>query len=161
MISVKIGDFIEQKYNDDDDFDLYVVKNKEVLYIGISSVNIWDRWFNSIDPHIEFSNNRLIGRSLIGNVIVNHLPESLNWDIELWTLNDCINYLGDNSPYKSLQQIKTYDYAMRKLERALIRAMKPKLNYEHNISAEPTKYEGEQQDLTTAPCDVLGLRLYQ
>ena len=46
MIELRFEDFHEQKYGKKA-FRLYVVKNGfgDVLYVGISAVNVWKRWF--------------------------------------------------------------------------------------------------------------------
>ena len=46
MIELSFEDFHEQNY-DHQDYCLYVLKNGlgDILYIGISKNNIWERWF--------------------------------------------------------------------------------------------------------------------
>jgi hypothetical protein len=141
----------------DDDYSIYIVRyNAEVLYIGISRDNIYNRWFTADYSHItKFANGALRGNSTIGQVIVGNLPNSLQWSIDLWSIDDCIKLLGDKSPCKS-----EYDNnALDKLERYLISELNPLFNVTHNTQRPTGKYI--KPDLTTAPCDVLGLKLYQ
>lgn len=46
MIEISFWDFHERKY-DEKDYCLYVMKNGfgGILYIGITEVDIWSRWF--------------------------------------------------------------------------------------------------------------------
>jgi hypothetical protein len=46
MIEITFREFYELKYQEDGFHELYVVKNDlgEILYVGISSQKIWDRW---------------------------------------------------------------------------------------------------------------------
>jgi hypothetical protein len=47
MIEITFKDFYELNYRETEAYELYVMKNghDEVLYVGISSQNIWGRWF--------------------------------------------------------------------------------------------------------------------
>lgn len=90
-----------------------------------------------------------------GKYVVENLPKSLEWTVILLTEAECIERLGDRSPCKS-----EYDNnALTKLERYLISKLQPLFNATHNTQQPIGNYIN--QDLTTAPCDVLGLRLYQ
>jgi len=141
----------------DDDYSIYIVRdNAEVLYIGISRDNIYNRWFVADYSHItKFANGALRGDSTIGQVIVGNLPNSLQWSVDLLSIEDCIKLLGDKSPCKSEYDNK----ALEKLERYLISELNPLFNVTHNTQRPTGKYI--KPDLTTAPCDVLGLKLYQ
>lgn len=66
----------------------------EILYIGISSQKIWDRWFGW-NGHIFDGRDFLDGKSSIGEKIVDHLPDSWGWKIQLWTLDDCVALCKD------------------------------------------------------------------
>jgi len=113
----------------DDDYSIYIVRdNAEVLYIGISRDNIYDRWFTASYSHIiKFADGALMGRSTIGEVIVGNMPNSLQWSIDLLSIEDCIKLLGDKSPCKS-----EYDNnALDKLERYLISELNPLFNVTH------------------------------
>lgn len=47
MIEITFREFYELKYQEDALHELYVVKNGlgDILYIGITSQTIWERWF--------------------------------------------------------------------------------------------------------------------
>ena len=113
----------------DDDYSVYIVRdNTEVLYIGISRDNIYDRWFTASYSHIiKFADGALMGRSTIGEVIVGNMPNSLQWSIDLLSIDDCIKLLGDKSPCKS----KYDNNALDKLERYLISELNPLFNVTH------------------------------
>lgn len=117
-------------YPDDDDYSIYIVRdNAEVLYIGISRDNIYNRWFSADYSHItKFADGTLRGDSTIGQVIVGNIPNSLQWSIDLLSIDDCIKLLGDKSPCKS-----EYDNnALEKLERYLIGELAPLFNVTYN-----------------------------
>jgi hypothetical protein len=158
MKSLTFKEFIDGKYVDDDDYAIYIVKNNaDVLYVGISRDNIYNRWFTAEHSHIVRTANgtAIRGNSAIGQAIVENLPKSLEWTVILLTEAECIERLGDRSPCKS-----EYDNnALTKLERYLISKLQPLFNATHNTQQPIGNYIN--QDLTTAPCDVLGLRLYQ
>jgi hypothetical protein len=66
----------------------------DVLYVGISKWNIWERWFGW-NGHILWLDKLIGGNTSVGQKIVDHLPDSLNWKIQLWTLEDCVNFCKD------------------------------------------------------------------
>lgn len=76
MIELRFEDFYEQNF-EGEDFCLYIMKNGlgDVLYVGISTVDVWWRWFSGTG-HIPWSGTMLYGNSTIGEKIVNHLPDS-------------------------------------------------------------------------------------
>lgn len=80
-------DYVEKGY------DLYVMKNGlgHPLYVGISTGSIWDRWFGW-SGHLVWDGKIIYGTGAIGQKIVDHLPDSLKWKIQLWTLKDCIKF---------------------------------------------------------------------
>jgi integrase len=55
MIEITFKEFFEYKYQEDGFYELYVMQNGlgDTLYVGISSQNIWNRWFgwNGHIPH--------------------------------------------------------------------------------------------------------------
>jgi hypothetical protein len=89
MFEITFKDFYELGYEEDAWHELYVVKNglDEVLYVGITSQKIWDRWFGW-NGHIFLSGPILVGRSSVGNKIVDHLPDAWEWKVQLWSLDD-------------------------------------------------------------------------
>jgi hypothetical protein len=84
-IKLSFREFIDMDY-DEGYHNLYIVWYKETaLYVGISNWNIWDRWFSRSNCHML----KLSGgwsedwSSSIGRCIIQNLPESLDWIIEL------------------------------------------------------------------------------
>jgi len=98
MIELDFLQFHEQQYRKRR-YELYVLKNglADILYIGISTSSIWERWFGW-GGHMLWNGKIIYGESPIGVKIENHLPDSLNWKIQLWTLNDCIKFCRKELP---------------------------------------------------------------
>ena len=128
MIELSFDDFHEQNY-EDKGFCLYVIKNglDDILYIGISTVNVWQRWFGW-GGHMTWDGNVIFGESYIGTKIENHMPDSLNWVIQLWTLSDCIKFCR-----KELSDIKS-EITLRVVEPIMIRKLSPALNRIRNLT---------------------------
>lgn len=125
MISVKFKDFYRRNYQDRG-YHLYVVirNNTDILYIGISQWSIYERWFGSGFSHMFLDDQgRLHGLSSIGEMIVDNLPGSLNWAIELWTMKDCYKFLK-----KDLQNTNYKNLDLRVLEEQMIRKLQPVYN---------------------------------
>jgi hypothetical protein len=128
MIEITFREFYEYKYEEDGFHELYVMKNGlgEILYIGISNQNIWNRWFG-MRGHILDNGKFMSGESLVGKNVVNHLPGSWSWKIQLWTLNDCIEFCKkDLSPNGK--------YTIKYLEPLMIKRLKPALNTLYNLT---------------------------
>jgi hypothetical protein len=135
MIELTFYEFHEHYYDihdekfTDDFFQLYVMKNGlgDVLYVGISRKDVWGRWFGW-GGHICWDGNIIYGDSPIGVKIENHLPESLQWKIQLWTLNDCLDFcanrLPDNVVGRNIEEI----------EPLMIQKLRPALNVSYNTS---------------------------
>ncbi len=116
-------DYVEEGYN------LYVVKNglNNVLYVGISTISIWERWFGW-NGHILWTDNIIQGTSVVGQKIADNLPESLNWKIQLWTLEDCVIYCSDLlPPNRGILDVKL-------IEPYMIQKLSPILNATYNLS---------------------------
>ena len=125
MISLTFEQFQNGDYEDNANHELYIVKdNKSVLYVGISSRGIWNRWFGKLDPHIgrNYEGKAYHGTNL-GRAILNNLPRSLAWTIELWTIDDCTDFLG----YELDEHAKAF-VKIRFFESMMIRELKPSLN---------------------------------
>ena len=127
MIELSFWNFYQQKF-EEKDYRLYVMKNGfgGILYIGISEVNVWSRWFGW-GGHITWDGNVIYGESPIGVKIERHIPDSLNWKIQLWTLEDCIKFLGDDIQPHNSQTIKT-------IEPLMIKKLSPILNSTYNYN---------------------------
>lgn len=126
MIELSFLDFHEHNYENDAAYRLYVMRNGlgDVLYVGISDVDIWGRWFGW-GGHMIWDGNVIYGESSIGEKIENHLPDSLGWKIQLWTLKDCIDFLGDFIPPHNTRTIQD-------IEPLMIKKLFPALNRTYN-----------------------------
>ena len=127
MIELTFLEFHEHQYQEDG-FRLYVIKNRnnDVLYIGISTNNIWERWFG-FGGHLVWDGKIIYGESSIGLKIEDHLPDSLRWKIQLWTLQDCINF-GRSELSKNTSAL-----TIRDVEPIMIQKLSPALNVIYNL----------------------------
>lgn len=127
MIELTFLQFHEQQY-DEEQFCLYVVKNgsEDILYVGISTHDIWERWFGW-GGHMTWDGKVIFGESPIGVKIENHLPDSLKWKIQLWTLNDCLEFCKEELP------TNISETTVHHLEPIMIQKLSPALNGTHNL----------------------------
>jgi hypothetical protein len=126
MISIRFEDFMKQNYKDGD-YVLYLSRDGagEVLYVSMTNENAWDRWFHSPRAHIPINYQGVrFGSTGIGCMIIDNIPASYDWLIELWTIPDAVNYfkLGDAQMYE------LSSFGIRKLERKMIAHFKPTVN---------------------------------
>lgn len=128
MVEITFREFFEYRYRDDEFFELYVMKNglDENLYVGISSQNVWNRWFGW-SGHITVGDKFLVGESEIGRKVVDHLPNSWGWKIQLWTLDDCVEFCAD-----ALNPLGRYNIKL--LEPMVIQKLRPSLNCTYNLN---------------------------
>lgn len=110
-------------------YQLYILKNGlgDVLYIGISTVDVWGRWFG-FGGHITWDGNIIYGESEVGVKVENHIPDSLSWKIQLWTLEDCLEFCKD----KVADDIA--HLTIHNLESIIINKFRPILNRTYNLS---------------------------
>jgi len=127
MIEITFWNFYKQNYQDNG-FCLYAMKNGlgGTLYVGISKVDIWERWFGG-RGHVTWDENYISGNSSVGEKIVDHIPDSLSWKIQLWTLNDCLEYCKEEA-------IKRNSHTIQDAERLMIRKLSPMLNRTYNLN---------------------------
>jgi len=125
MIKIKFSDFIRHNYQDE--FCLYILRNSEdsPLYIGISRGDVWERWFG-YGGHITLGRFGPIPTSHVGRKVLDHHPESMNWKIELWSMDDCTGFCGSKVPDDLIF-----------LEAYIIGAYSPVLNISHNPNPQP------------------------
>ena len=128
MIELDFLQFHEQKYRENR-YELYVLKNRlgDILYIGISKNNIWERWFGW-GGHMLWDGNVVYGESPIGVRIENHLPDSLKWKIQLWNLKDCLIFCREELPLDA-SKITIHD-----IEPIMIQKLSPALNGTYNLN---------------------------
>lgn len=103
----------------------------------VSEGNIRRRLWEHLGVHGQWS-------SLLGNVIINNLPHSLQWVVDMWTLEECTPWLRAGEPVTPATA-----------KAALIRQLQPCLNrvednpnptplppvYEHSIGHNPAQAE--------------------
>ena len=127
MIEINFEKFHNQNYVEKG-YDLYVMKNGlgDPLYVGISTRSIWERWFGW-NGHIVWDGNIIYGASAVGQKIEDHLPESLKWKIQLWTLKDCIKFC------KHELTVTKHQPDIRFVEPFMIQKLSPILNGTYNL----------------------------
>ena len=127
MIEITFEDFHEHNF-DEEGFVLYVLRNglDDALYVGISRKNIWSRWF-AFGGHMIWDGKYIIGQSAVGQKIVDQLPDSLKWKIQLWMLQDCIEFCKDILP--PLRQ-----YTIEFVEPFMIKKLSPIMNGSFNLN---------------------------
>jgi hypothetical protein len=159
MLKCTLADFFTDKVeenmnmdNPNDDHELYVVRDNldQVLYVGIARNGISSRWFHHAGGHVEMqlkNNHYIFTPSLssdVGQYIYDMLPLSLEWTIEMWSLNDCIEFLkndlrfvqtwvkvdGRISAIDTSERVKLRDIKMAEPE--MIRKLKPYFNVHYN-----------------------------
>jgi len=126
MIEIDFQDFHDKNY-EETEYQLYVMKNGlgDVLYVGISKWSIWERWFGW-SGHLVWLDNCVTGNTSVGQKIVDHLPDSLKWKIQLWTLEDCVDLCKDEFHISSSPDISFFEPIM-------INNLSPILNVSYNI----------------------------
>lgn len=127
MIELDFQQFHDQQYREKR-YELYILKNGlgDILYIGISKNDIWQRWFGW-GGHMTWDGKVIYGESPVGVKIENHLPDSLSWKIQLWTLQDCISFCRNELPTHTLE------ITIHEIEPIIIRKLSPALNGIYNL----------------------------
>ncbi len=128
MLEIDFVKFHDQDYVEEG-YELYVMKNGsgDILYVGITTQSIWQRWFGW-NGHMVWEDNRIYGISSIGQKIVDHLPDSLNWKIQLWTLEACKTFCKDILP------ASRRDPTIQFVEPFMIQKLSPILNVTYNLN---------------------------
>lgn len=126
---------------------LYVVRtDQEILYVGISKVGIYHRWFEGAGSHIGFSRygGEILGRSSIGQIILDNRPMSMEWSFDFWTLKEGLDFLkienilnlnNNDTYYISGYKEDIYHSVVdiKWLETWFIRNLHPRINGSENI----------------------------
>jgi len=122
---------MEGNYKDPlEPYQLYVVrKASQVLYVGISESNVWNRWFSGTFSHMPINiHGEYDGITRIGIEISRDIGHLSEYRIELWTLKDCMEYCKD-----SLLSDKC---DIHDVEPLMVQAWRPVLNMHYNNSIE-------------------------
>ena len=69
----------------------------------------------------------IIGQSAVGQKIVDQLPDSLKWKIQLWMLKDCVEFCKDILP-------PWRQYTIEFVEPFMIKKLSPILNRSFNLN---------------------------
>jgi hypothetical protein len=126
MFSLKLSEFLAGGLPDQDDYGLYIVKSDETLYVGFSGGSVFNRWFAGRSPHIAIGQGgALLGQTLIGQHIVDHLPESFDWTIEILTLGDCVEFCDDEITRLGFRKDLL---ELQDAEKLMIRKLAPRFN---------------------------------
>jgi hypothetical protein len=126
MLDISFDEFQRGTYKDGD-YGLYVLSDGAVmLYIGISESNVWNRWFSSRNSHmIKMANGRWIGNSSISQYVIAHMPESKDYRIRLYTLEDLRSLWADEIIKRHVVPTRT-DF--RDFEALMIKRFQPLYN---------------------------------
>lgn len=148
MIKTTLADFFTKKtkehMNMDDPCDnhkLYIIRDNldQVLYIGIARHGISKRWFHYNGGHMsmQLKNNHYVFTpslsSDIGQYIYDMLPTSLDWIIEMWSLNDCIEFLKA----EAIDRFRGIEGA----EQLMIHKLEPYFNVHYNSGASSKEWD--------------------
>lgn len=147
MIEITFKDFYEYEYPKDV-FELYVMKNGlgDVLYVGISRSDIWNRWFGW-NGHIVGDVEFMVGKSSVGQKIVDYLPDSWSWKIQLWTLSDCVEFCKDEiNPHGRYTIQMVEPFMIYKLHPVLNVICNPTPGIEHMPKSEKEKQREVELD---------------
>ena len=119
---------------------------EEILYVGISTQSIWNRWFGW-NGHIMGNANYMIGESAVGKKVVNHLPDSWNWKIQLWTLDDSVNFCADVLNPRGRYTIQLVEpFMILKLRPVLNMSYNPNPGIDHMPKSEKEKQREDELD---------------
>ena len=83
----------------------------------------------------------IYGESMLGVKIENHLPDSLNWKIQLWTLKDCLRFCRKELP-SDASGITIHD-----IEPIMIQKISPALNRTYNLTPGKDTTPKSQQEI--------------
>jgi len=98
---------------------------------------------------IKNAGGHWMGISSVGIEVVENMPDSLTWKVQLWKLDDCVNYCE--------AEIKKYGYSksfidIKHIEPIMIQKLSPKMNMTYNGSftsttndaVEPKRFSKEE-----------------
>lgn len=155
MISLTFRDFYDCRY-EDGEYDLYVLRDKDaVLYVGISRENVHDRWFGGGFSHmntVAWSDYPVSSTDLIGERVYINYPESLEWTMELWSVNDCVEYIGENTGVPKGVLSKNLSVIESEMIRILTPLYNRTMNRKRNLEPR-TRAEKERHDLREKKLD--------
>lgn len=121
------------KYYSETDHKLYVIRNgDDILYVGISKSGIWNRWFGGLG-RMKKINGRWWWKDLISREIIEHMPESLKYTIELYSLDELFEIFKDEIGERYTDNAwREATWRLSDLEAMMIEKLHPALNVQNN-----------------------------
>jgi len=135
MITATVGDLLDNKLDEVDTTGhrLYVVRDGAVVFYVGQSQDVRAR----LNEHIGRQGGRCAPTwpSLLGQAILDNLPEARDWTIKLWTIADCQEELDSDVP-------SPWPWTKDVAEQHMILARRPCFNvtYNANPKALPERY---------------------
>lgn len=128
MISLTFGEFAKGEYPDDmsEPYVMYIISNGGAtpLYVGISTLNVWNRWFSARKCHmLDMHDGQWLGMSRIGQLVADNIPGSLAWRVELLTQKDCQARLEEEIKLSTFVR-----FGLHTLESMMIKKLQPSVN---------------------------------
>ncbi len=121
MYTLQFNDFMDADKFPSGNLVLYVVRNKSnILYVGISKSGIWNRWFGSRGRLTKNIYDEWLYTDSISSFIVKNMPQSLKYSIDLWTIEECRDFLSIT------------DTHLRDVENSMIADLFPSINFINN-----------------------------
>jgi hypothetical protein len=135
MYTLSFEKFVDPDYFPDDKIVLYVVREKEnIYYVGISKTNVWYRWFGANGRMVKNVYDEWISYDSIGSHIIQNMPKSYKWDIDLWTVEESNQFLDSSSAN------------LKDIESEMISAILPSINFIGNSRDYRNEYNGHKVD---------------
>ena len=141
MITMTFSQFTDpENFPDEKGLELYVLREKQnILYIGISQRNVWNRWFGNRGRMWKGVGGSWGSGDHVGICIIENMPLSLNWEIDLWTLKECLTYLEWDYFHKDgftgeffKRQDGFFPFTIKDVEPELIYTLSPAYNMTYN-----------------------------
>lgn len=144
MIQTTIGDLLDGVELETRGHRIYLVRDNDVVfYVGKSDVGVLGR----LSDHLGRGDWRPGSPSILGELILDNLPESRAWQVELFTVLDCEDAIQRYFPHTSFKGT-WYLYASDDAEKALIWDHRPCLNTTYNYDGQrlPDRYRNKEDE---------------
>jgi hypothetical protein len=136
MYTLSFRKFTDPGNFPNDNVKLYVVRDRrDFLYIGVSKKNVWGRWFNQSRGRMRKDvYGNWVTHDAIGAYIARNLPGSLKWQVDLWRIDECADFLQTPSTY------------LFSVESFMIAALLPRINRQGNTSIFSAEYYNSRRE---------------